>query len=131
MSTLRVPLFLRGELVEGDWVGFGGRSSAGAFVAPDPRKYVDQLPLASPMALADLQAVPFAEIVDVLAELGRALDFEKNRHVQEAYHAGLAASNYPASILRKSYVTLPYVFRRENVYEIAEARSASPTSRAG
>jgi hypothetical protein len=120
MTAFRVPLFIRGELFEGDWVEFGGRSSAGAFSAPDPRKHVDRLPLASPMALADLQAVPIAEIADVLAEVGHALDFEKNRYIQEAYHAGLAASNYPASILRNSYVTLPYVFRHENIIEIAE-----------
>ena len=38
--------------------------------ARSAQRYVDRLPLASPMALADLQAVPFAEIADVLAELG-------------------------------------------------------------
>ena len=122
MSAFRVPLFIRGELIESDWVEFGGRSSAGAFEAPDPRKYADRLPLASPMALADLHAVPFDEILDVLAELGRALDFAKNRHIQQAYEAGLAASNYPASILKQSYIGLPYVFGREQVREVAESR---------
>ncbi len=122
MSAFRVPLFIRGELIESDWVEFGGRSSAGAFLAPDPRKYVDRLPLATPMALADLHAVPFDEILDVLVELGRALDFSKNRHIQQAYEAGLAASNYPASILKQSYVALPAVFGREQVREVAESR---------
>jgi hypothetical protein len=122
MSAFDVPLFIRGELFEGDWVEFGGRSSAGRFRAPDPRKYVDRLPLASPMALADLQAVSFAEIADVLAELGRALDPAKNRHIEAAIQAGLCASNYPESMLRNSYASLPWVFRREQIYEIAEAR---------
>ena len=120
MSAFRVPLFVRGELVEDDWVEFGGRGSAASFLAPDPRKYVDRLPLSSPLALADLQAVPFEEILDVLVELGRALDFEKNRTVREAYEAGLVASNYPASILKNSYVTLPFAFERSLLREIAE-----------
>ena len=102
MTAFRVPLFIRGELIEDDWVEFGGRHTGGAFSAPDPRKYVDRLPLASPMALADLQAVSFSEIADVLDELGRALDIDKNRHVQEAFSAGLVASNYPATMLRNT-----------------------------
>jgi hypothetical protein len=122
MSSYRVPAFLRGEVIETNWVPFGGRSKGGAFDAPDPMKIVERLPLATPMALADLQAVPFEEILDVLEALGRALDIEKNRHVQQAYEAGLVASSYPASILRNSYVTLPTVFRREVVREIAEQR---------
>jgi len=118
----RVPLFVRGELIETDLVPFGGRPGAAGFEAPDPRKFVDRLPLSTPMALADLQAVPFEEILDVLAELGRALDFETNRHVRAAYEAGLIASGYPASLLKQSYRMLPPVFRREAVREIAEQR---------
>ncbi len=115
-------MFVRGQLIESDWVPFAGRSGSAGFEAPDPRKHVDLLPLATPMALADLQAVAFEEILDVLAALGRALDIDKNPHVQGAFEAGLVASNYPASILRNSYVTLPYVFRKEHVREIAEQR---------
>jgi hypothetical protein len=122
VSAFRVPLFLRGELIEDDWVPFGGRHESAGFEAPDPHRYVERLPLASPMAMADMQAVPFDEILDVLEALGQALDIEKNAHIQEAYEAGLLASSYPASILRNSYVGLPYVFRRENVREIAEQR---------
>ncbi len=122
MSAYRVPLFVRGEVIETDWVPFGGRSAGGGFEAPDPRKYVERLPLATPMALADLQELPFEEILDVLEALGQALDIEKNPHVQQAYQAGLLASNYPASILRNSYVTLPFVFRKQHVREIAEQR---------
>jgi hypothetical protein len=122
MSDFRVPLFLRGELVETDWKSFGGRGGSPTFEAPDLAQHVDRLPPGSPMALADLYEISFDEILDVLAELGRALDFEKNRHVQAAYQAGLVAANYPASILKTSYTTLPYAFDREAVREIAEAR---------
>ena len=37
MTGFRVPLFLRGEVIESDWVRFGGRSSAGGFEARSGR----------------------------------------------------------------------------------------------
>jgi len=122
MSGFDVPLFVRGKLIEGDWVEYGGRGSTGAFRAPDPAKYVEQLPLASPMDLADLYEISFEEILDLLEELGKNLDFEKNPYIQGAFEAGLRASNYPASILKNSYLALPFVFQREQVREIAEQR---------
>jgi hypothetical protein len=115
-------MFLRGEVVEADWVEFGGRGGGCTFEAPDPSKYVDRLPLGDPMALADLHEISFEEILDVLEALGKALDFEKNPHVQKAYEAGLVAANYPATILKNSYVTLPYAFERESIRDLAEAR---------
>ena len=102
MSALSVPVFLRGELVQ-----------------RDAAELLDQLPLPSPGDLADLQEVPFEEILDVLEALGGALDFDRNPHVKEAYEAGLRASSYPPSILKNSYLGLPVVFARENVREIA------------
>jgi hypothetical protein len=122
MSDFRVPMFLRGEVIEADWVEFGGRGGGCRFEAPDPAKYVDRLPLGNPMALADLYEISFDEILDVLEALGKALDFEKNRYVREAYEAGLVAANYPPSILKNSYVTLPYAFDRQSIRDIAEAR---------
>jgi hypothetical protein len=122
VSAFRVPAFIRGELVEGDWVPFGGRGRDAGFEATDPHALAPRLPLASPAAMADLQAVPFDEILDVLEGLGAALEFEKNAYIQEAYEAGLVAANYPPSILKNSYTTLPYAFRREAIREIAESR---------
>lgn len=122
MSSFRIPMFVRGELIEDDWVAFGARNGTGGFEAPDPAKYVDRLPLATPMDLADLHQVGFDEIVDVLVELGRALDPDHNVHVQEAMAAAAIAAPYPPAMLRNSYTTMPYVFDREAVVEIAESR---------
>jgi hypothetical protein len=83
---------------------------------------VEKLPLGSPRLLADLYEISFDEILDVLAELGRALDFEKNAHVRAAYEAALVAANYPASMLRSSYTALPRAFDRAAIRELAEAR---------
>jgi hypothetical protein len=121
MTAFRVPLFLRGDLVEHDWVEFGGRSGGGSFLAPDPRKYVERLPLRSPADMADLHALPFEEIFDALDALGKALAFDTNPYVKQAYEAGLVAANYPASMLKPSYVALPLVFEREYVREVAES----------
>jgi len=122
MSAFRIPAFVRGELVESDWTPFGGRGSSAGFEAPDPAKLVDRLPLGNPRGMAELHALPFEEILDVLEALGQALDFEKNTHIQEAYAAGLEAANYPASMLKNSYTTLPYAFDREAIRELAESR---------
>ncbi|MBW2268599.1 MAG: long-chain-fatty-acyl-CoA reductase [Deltaproteobacteria bacterium] len=122
MSEFRVPLFLRGEVIEEDWKTFGGRRGSGTFEAPDTAQYIDRLPLSSPLAMADLYEISFEEILDVLEELGRALDFEKNKHLQQAYAAGLVAANYPPALLANSYTTLPYAFDRESIREIAETR---------
>jgi hypothetical protein len=122
VSAFRVPMFLRGEVIEDDWVRFGAREGRAGFEAPDPAKYVERLPLESPMALADLYEISFDQILDVLEEVGRALDFEKNPYIQQAYEAALVAANYPPSLLRNSYATLPFAFDRESIRELAETR---------
>jgi hypothetical protein len=122
MSAFNVPLYIRGELIEDNWIDFGGRNADSGFRAPDPNLYIDRLPLSSPMAMQDLYEVSFEEILDVLEELGKALDFDKNKYIQQAYQAGLVAAPYPPAILKNSYITLPFVFEKEYVREIAEKR---------
>ena len=58
-AAYTVPLFLRGELITDDLVSFGTRGGEVEFQAPDMRRYVDRLPLASPMAMADLYDLGF------------------------------------------------------------------------
>lgn len=122
MSAFRVPLVVRGEVIEEDWKAFGGRTGGVAFEAPDLTRHVERLPLGSPLAMADLQELSFEEILDVLAALGQALDFEKNEHVQAAYRAALHAAPYPESMLRVSYTALPAAFDREAIRELADSR---------
>lgn len=122
MSDFSIPALIRGETIEGDWVSFETRGQGPKFQATNAHNLVAQLPLGSPAAMADLQEITFDEILDVLEALGQALDFETNAHIREAYAAGLAASNYPASLLKNSYATLPLAFARGTVREIAEQR---------
>ncbi|MCW2858098.1 MAG: NAD-dependent aldehyde dehydrogenase [Marmoricola sp.] len=121
-SSYTVPIFLRGEVITEDLVTFGTRSGGAEFAAPDMSKYVDRLPLASPMAMADLYDVGFDEILDVLQALGDALVFDTNPHLQEAYEAARLANPLPDDMLRTSYQILKPLFARANVLEIADSQ---------
>ena len=92
MTAYTVPLFLRGQVITDDLVRFDTRIGAAQFAAPDMGKYVQDLPLKSPAEMSDLYELSFDEILDVLAALGDALDFESNTHLQEAYEASLIAN---------------------------------------
>ena len=121
-SAFTVPLFLRGELITDNLVPFGTRTGESQFHAPDMARYVDRLPLATPMAMSDLNDLAFDEILDVLQALGDALDFDRNTHLQEAYEAALSANPLPAEMLKNSYQILRPLFSRANVLEVADTQ---------
>jgi Acyl-CoA reductase (LuxC) len=121
-SAYTVPLFLRGTVITDNLVTFGTRSGAAQFEAPDMSKYVEQLPLKSPAQMTDLHRVTFDEILDVLAALGDALDFDTNNHLQEAFEASLVANVLPAEMLKNSYQVLRPLFSREHVLEVADSQ---------
>ncbi len=65
---------------------------------------------------------PIAEIIDFLAEVGKALDFDRNAHLQEAAIRNLRCNNLGARILENCYRDIARFFDREAV--IAEAEGA-------
>lgn len=121
MSTFTVPLFVRGEMITDDLVEFGTRLEH-RFQAPDPVKHVQALPLADPTSMADLYDISFDDILDVLADLGQALAFDKNAYIQEAYEACLVSNPMPETLLRTGYLALPGLFTREAIRELAETQ---------
>ena len=121
MSTFTVPMFVRGQVITDDLVPFATRLDH-SFVAPDPAEHAHRLPLRTPMDMADLYRVSFDEILDVLTELGRALAFEDNTYIQEAFEACLVSNPMAESILRTGYVALPAMFTRDSMRELADAQ---------
>ena len=122
MIAYTVPLFLRGQVITDDLVPFETRIGAAQFQAPDMSKYVESMPLKNPGQMSDLYELSFDEILDVLAALGDALDFETNTHLQEAYEASLVANVLPAEMLKNSYRVLSPLFSRANITEIADTQ---------
>ena len=64
---------------------------------------------------------PIAEIVDFLAEVGKALDFDRNVHLQEAAIRNLRCNNLGPRILENCYRDIAGFFDREAVIAEAEA----------
>lgn len=122
MTAFTIPLIIRGQVITDNLREYSLRQSDECFAAPDAFHYLDRLPLGSPLAMQDLQDIPFSDILDVLHLLGEKLEFDNNEYIQEAFEAGLKAANYPHAMLKNSYTMLPYVFSRESVAEIAESR---------
>lgn len=75
---------IRGEVIDSDLIEYPGRGGIMTFLAPDPTKIVDRLPLASPGDMADLHDLRFEDILDYLEELGERLDINTNEHMQQA-----------------------------------------------
>jgi len=75
---------LRGKVIDADLVEFCGRGGDLTFLAPDPHKIADQIPLASPRLMEDLYTLSFDQILDYLGELGSRLDVRKNDYLLEA-----------------------------------------------
>src|SRR5208282_1412879 len=86
----------------------------------DVRKHLAELPLSAPSRLADLHAMPFAEILDYLDQLGGLLDLQKNPFLQEALELSMLTSGLSGEVIRHFYSTLGGLYRREAVREHAE-----------
>jgi Acyl-CoA reductase (LuxC) len=111
---------IRGEVIDSDLIEYPGRGDVMTFVAPDPRKFVDRLPLASPGHLADLYDLCFDDILDYLEELGDRLDINTNEHMQRARELTYTASPVPPALVDLGYRGFSTFFERDKVRQIAE-----------
>jgi len=111
---------IRGQVVETDLVEYPGRGDVMTFMAPDPRKIVDRLPLAHHGQLADLYDLTFEDILDYLEELGGRLDIHKNEHMQQARELTYDATPAPRALVDFGYSGLGHFLARDQVRQIAE-----------
>lgn len=119
-DEFRVPLIIRGEIIEDMKVEHGGRRGGVSFRAPDIADHIGKLTLRAPSRMADLYAISFEEILDYLVELGKRLDFDGNPHVREAFRLSCITSGLSESILRFHYSHLGGVFDRDEMRAMAE-----------
>lgn len=120
MSGYRVPLIIRGEIIESDEVEYGGRRGGFSFTGPDVGNHLDRLLLSRGSALSDLLSIRFDEILDYLVELGQRLQLSCNPHMQEALAASLHVSGLSEGILRHCYETVGYFFDRQVIHDMVD-----------
>lgn len=110
-DLLEIPIIARGKVIMpgADAVEFKGRGRA-AFRQADPHKHIHDLVLGDTSRLRDLHDTPMAEIIEVLAELGKRLSLDDNPLLQESFQLALKAGGLAEPILRGVYDALPHMF---------------------
>jgi Acyl-CoA reductase (LuxC) len=126
LPELVVPAVIRGELVSGDLLTFGGRGGSARFQTPDPNRIVDRLALRDPGRLGDVQKLALDDIVDYLAELGRHLVLDSNAHLGQALDYSSHWSDMTTPLVRSSFEQLPALFEPEAVRELTDATIGIP-----
>jgi Acyl-CoA reductase (LuxC) len=111
---------IRGKVIDSDLIQFGGRGGDITFLAPDPLKIVDQIPLAGARLMEDLYAISFDAILDYLAELGARLDIKKNDYLLEAREYSYATAPTTQPIMDKFYRDMPLMFDKERIRRMVD-----------
>jgi len=119
MTSYRVPLIIRGRVIDSCDLQFGGRRQAADFSTADVKQHLGNMALSTPSSLADLYQLSFAQILEYLAELGARLAFDKNAYIREAFELSCRTSGLTEDILRNCYENLGGFFQaarlRDNV----------------
>lgn len=111
---------IRGKVIDSDLIEFGGRGGNINFLAPDPHKIIDQLPLGSPTRMEDLYELTFEQILDFLEELGSRLDVRKNDYLLEARELSYATAPTTKPIMDGFFEHMPAMFERERVRRMCD-----------
>jgi hypothetical protein len=106
---------LRGQVIESDLIEFGGRGGDITFLAPDPHKIAEQIPLASPRLMEDLYELSFEDILDYLAELGTRLELKNNPYLQEALEYSYDTAPTTKPIMDSFFHDMPFMFDKERI----------------
>ena len=115
------PAIIRGKFLDSDLIEFGGRNGDLRFMAPDPALLARSLPLGAPVKMRDIQDLSVDETLEYLYDLGSALDYAKNHHLQEALDLTIHTASMTPSLLRTQYSRLPYLFTPEQMQDVIDA----------
>lgn len=113
-GMLEIPIIARGRVIMPgeDGVEFKGRGGA-SFRQADPHRHVHDLVLGDTSRLRDLHDTPMADIIEVLAALGKRLVLDDNALLQESFELALKAGGLSEPILRGVYDALPRMFEAD------------------
>ena len=126
MSDFKVPLIIRGEVIDDYEVEHRDGGLGRSFLTPNVAKYVDRMVAESAAALFDLYTISFGEICDYLGELGQRLDLDKNPHWREAFEVSCHASNISRPVLEAIYRNSRAALDPVHVREVTEVRIGIP-----
>lgn len=106
-----IPIIARGRVIMpgDDGVQYKGRGGAD-FRQANPHKHIHDLVLGDTSRMRDLHDTPMAEIIDLLAELGKRLRLDDNALLQDSFALALKAGGLAEPILRGVYDALPHMF---------------------
>jgi Acyl-CoA reductase (LuxC) len=126
MADFKVPLIIRGRVIEDYEVEFKDRSGTNrSFLTPDVGKYIDQLVCSRGELLADLYTISLEDIYDYLEELSTRLDLDTNPYWQEAFEVSCYASNLSRNVLEDQYRTTGKILKRGSARDLVEGRIGS------
>ncbi len=121
MTTVDIPLIIRGQIIETDMQRFAGRGGGVEFRAPDLMKHLSKLP-ASAQSLGDLYRISLDEIIDFVAEVAARLDFDTNPHLKAAFELTSQSSNLTPSILERVYRNFATSWTRDAISRFVDVQ---------
>lgn len=121
-NRILVPHFIKGETVIEAQVEHHSRATSD--VVMTPAIDLDSL-IWSRSQPGPAFDTPIAEIVDFLVEVGRALDFDRNAHLQEAAARNVHFGTLGPRILENCYRDIARFFERDGIEAEAEASLGS------
>lgn len=119
MTTIDVPLIIRGQIIDSDMKSFNARAGAVDFRAPDLFAHMAKIPVQA-HALRDLYSLTLDEIIDFMAMVGARLDLDTNEHLAAAFEMSSHTSGIARPILEALYRNTPKVFTREVICNFIE-----------
>jgi hypothetical protein len=118
--TAHVPLILRGETIEDRECELSARRGGVKLLTAAVHEHLERLPLARPSAMADLELLRCADVVEFLARLGERCAPDRNPHLQTAFECSRFTSGLSAGVLRHQYEQLPRLFEPAFVTRMIE-----------
>jgi len=116
----KVPLIIRGQVIETDGHSHGGRGGGVRFESPAVSPHISRLAMANPSTMQDLYAIRFEEILEYLESLGERLSPAVNPWMEEAFELSCLTSGLGRDILRSMYLHMGDALRRESLREAVE-----------